>query len=124
MLVLAMTAMFSGTAFASDQHTKVVSDCQHATYKPTEIVLYCDQTLALTKIKYSFWGSNVAKGTDRTFTNNCKPSCASGKDSYERDNFTLDRPKTERGVRVFTRARIFQNGRLITTVSPLVSPNQ
>ena len=117
-----MTALFSGTAFAAAHHTKVVGDCQHAEYKPKSIVLYCDQTAILTKISYSSWGRKTAKGTDRTAIDNCKPSCAGGKISYHHDHFTLDRPKTERGVRVFTRARVYRSGKLFHTYG-LSPPN-
>ncbi|HWA65356.1 MAG TPA: hypothetical protein VG899_03185 [Mycobacteriales bacterium] len=123
---LAMTAVLfgtalTGTAFAAPARTKVVGDCQHAQYKPKTITVFCDQTLILTRISYTSWGRNVAKGADRTFQDNCQPSCAAGKGIFHRDRFTLDRPKTERGVRVFTRVRIYRAGKLFKTY-PLSSP--
>lgn len=117
-----MSALFSGTAFASGHHTKVVSDCQHAHYKPSTIVLFCDQTLALTKISYTKWTATVAKGTDRTVIDNCDPNCAAGTASHEHDHFTLDRPKTKHGVTVFTRARVYHHGKLTQTYT-LSFPN-
>lgn len=117
LLALAMSALFSGSALASGHHhTKVVGDCVHARYKPMSITLACgDGNLALTKIAYMKWTKRVAKGTDRTFQNSCDPDCADGSPVYTHDHFTLDRPKTNKGATVFTRARIYHKGKLVTT---------
>lgn len=111
-----MSAVLSGTAFASGHHTKVVGDCVHARYKPTSIILACgDGNYALTNISYTKWTAKVAKGTDRTFQNGCNPDCADGSPIYRHDNFTLDRPKTKHGMTVFTRARVYHHGKLETS---------
>ncbi|HVT64492.1 MAG TPA: hypothetical protein VHD81_05020 [Mycobacteriales bacterium] len=124
LLALAMTALFSGTAMASGhhQHTKVVSDCVHAHYKPDSIVIYCDQTLALTKITYTKWGTSVAKGTDRTYQDDCKPSCAAGHPVFHHDHFTLYDPRNRHGMLIFTRVKVFRNGHLYQSY-PLSTPS-
>lgn len=123
LLMLALGMLLPGTAYGSTaHHTKVVYDCQHARYKPSYIVLFCDQTLALTKIVYSSWTNSVAKGSDRTVTDDCNPNCAAGTNSYQHDHFILDRAKTKGGVTVFTRARVYHHGKLLQTY-PLSYPN-
>jgi len=116
LLSIAISALFSGSALASTaHHTKVVSDCQHAHYKPTSIVLACDQTYILTKINYTKWGARIAKGSDRTFVNDCDPNCAAGKGTFRHETFILDRARTRHGVTVFTRARMYRHGKLNQT---------
>ncbi len=115
-IVLSVPFGASAAYGSGAHHTKVVSDCIHAHYKPGSITLACgDGNFALTKIKYSKWGKRVANGTDRTFENSCDPDCAEGKPVYHHDHFKLDHPKKKHGVKVFTRARVYRDGKLYIT---------
>ena len=108
---------------ASAQHVKVQYDCSHAKYEPKKIVLACaDGGFTLTRIHYSSWTSSRATGADRTREKLCVPSCVAGKIAYHHDTFILDRVVTRNGQQLFSRARVFRQGKLYETY-PVVDKN-
>ena len=55
-------------------------DCEYPAYKPETIMIYCgDGGAYISKIKWSTWSKDGAKGIGEYYRNLCEPDCADGK---------------------------------------------
>ena len=105
---------------AAGTRTYVRSDCVHSRYEPTHIILACgDGNAWLSKIDYTRWGSERARGSARLNYNDCTPDCADGHLVHKTSTFILDTVRNSDGHRLFGRARVYVDGRLWST-SPLI----
>jgi len=87
--------------------TPKVSNCGELSTKPTGIVLACaDANTALETLKWTTWSSGTAKGTGVYSYNDCEPTCVAGKFHRYQVNVTLSNPKTVKGAKVFSKARV------------------
>ena len=65
-------------------------DCEYPTYKPETIMIYCgDGGAYISKIHWTKWGQDGAKGTGEYYRNLCEPDCADGKIVHAPVNFSL-----------------------------------
>ena len=93
----------AGAAPAAPQ----VSNCGDNSAKPTGIVLTCaDANESLEKLTWSTWNSTTAKGSGTYSVNDCRPTCAAGMYHRYKVNVVLSVPKTVKGTRIFTKARV------------------
>jgi hypothetical protein len=96
---------------AAATHTLVISSCTKATYKPRSYVIACaDAGQSIEHATYRDWTRTVAHGAGTWVVNICKPDCAAGHDRHYRITFTLSRPVTDAGRRVFSRITIKRAG--------------
>ena len=87
--------------------TPKVSNCGELSTKPTGIVLTCaDAILALEKLEWTKWNSGTAKGTGVYSYKDCEPTCVAGQFHRYQVNVTLSNPKTVKGAKVFSKARV------------------
>jgi hypothetical protein len=105
-------AMVAGPAAAApSNHTKVISSCTAATYRPQKYVLSCaDANTQITHATYSSWTANSARGHGTFVYNTCRPSCADGTFKQHPVTFTLGRARTVSGKRLFTRMLVSYAG--------------
>jgi hypothetical protein len=98
-------AMIAGPAAAApSSHTKVISSCTTATYRPQKYVLTCaDANTQITHATYSAWTATSAQGRGTFVYNTCRPSCAAGTYKHHPVTFSLGRARTIGGKRLFTR---------------------
>ena len=82
----------------------VVYDCAgHPQARPASITLACaDAGIVLTRITWSSWSANGARGTGQLSVNDCQPTCAAGKFVSTPTSITLSRPRTGSGTPYFT----------------------
>jgi hypothetical protein len=73
--------------------------------RPTGLALFEDGSWALEKLRWSGWGSRVARAAGISSSSNCKPNCATGKRTNLPARFTLSSPGLVLGHRVY---RCFQ----------------
>ena len=84
-----------------------VSNCGGLSVKPTGLVLSCaDADTALETLKWTSWGSSKARATGIFSENDCSPTCAAGMFHRYKAVVTLSAPKTVKGTKVFTKARV------------------
>lgn len=92
---------------AAATHTMVISSCTKATYKPRSYVIACaDAGQSIEHATYRDWTRTVAHGAGTWVVNICEPNCAEGHYQRYRVAFTLSRPVTSAGRRVFSRITI------------------
>jgi hypothetical protein len=113
--VLALSGVVSsGSAGATPpQHTRVISSCAHARYKPSHYILACgDANIGLKHAKYSAWHLKTARGTGTYWFNDCTPNCASGTVHHQPATFKLYRPvaSAHHGA-LFTRILVKADGK-------------
>lgn len=91
--------------------TPKVSNCGELSVKPTGIVLSCaDANTALEKLTWKSWGASKARATGTFSENDCSPTCAAGMFHRYKAVVTLSDPKTVKGTKVFTIARVIFPG--------------
>jgi hypothetical protein len=84
-----------------------VSNCGEVSAKPTGIVLACaDANTALETLKWTTWNGSAAKGAGVYSYNDCKPTCVAGHVHRYQVDVTLSSPKTVKGVKIFSKARV------------------
>ncbi|MDO8310181.1 MAG: hypothetical protein Q7V58_17715 [Actinomycetota bacterium] len=77
------------------------------TYMPTTHLLSCaDANSGLTRLRWASWTDERAVGTGVYRWNDCDPDCAGGTEYTAKATVVLDRPRTQAGDRVFTRATV------------------
>lgn len=105
------------SASAAPHRVRIFADCVHTAYQPQRIQLACvNQEFVMTKVHYKSWTMLKARGTDRTYTNQCQPSCDAGRPRYHAgDHFIIDCPVDHDGTWLFTRVRIYRDGALFVT---------
>jgi hypothetical protein len=55
-------------------------DCEYPEYKPETIMIYCgDGGAYISKIQWSSWSQDGARGIGEYYRNLCEPDCADGK---------------------------------------------
>jgi len=55
-------------------------DCEYPEYKPETIMIYCgDGGAYISKINWTSWSQDGARGMGEFYRNLCKPDCADGK---------------------------------------------
>jgi hypothetical protein len=65
-------------------------DCEYPEYKPETIIIYCgDGGAYISKIRWSTWSQDGAKGTGEYYRNLCEPDCADGKIVHAPVNVSL-----------------------------------
>lgn len=69
--------------------------------RPRTIYLTEDGSVALTDLRWSDWGSSVARAVGLWSASNCTPNCASGKRTTMTAHFTLSSPARLFGHRVY-----------------------
>jgi hypothetical protein len=62
----------------ASSRTRVVSDCQHAHYKPRTILTCGDGSLYFIHLHWRHWGRHYALATGIARANDCNPYCAAG----------------------------------------------
>ena len=88
--VFAASAVFLSAALAAtlfinkNPHLKpsqvLTWDCEYPAYKPETIMIYCgDGGAYISKIHWTSWSQNGARGTGEYYKNLCEPDCADGK---------------------------------------------
>jgi hypothetical protein len=125
-LALATIALATGAtmiagpaAAAPTTHTKVISSCTAATFKPQKYVLTCaDANTAITHATYSSWTATFAQGRGTYVYNTCQPSCAAGTFKHHPVTFSLGRARTVGGKRLFTRMFVSYAGLTETFALP------
>jgi len=87
----AAVALPASTASAQNDNLRVfVSNCEKQVYKPKTITAFCaDAGVIINKVKYSTYGSKIARGTGVAAVNLCEPNCAAGKTQNFKVRFTL-----------------------------------
>jgi hypothetical protein len=109
-------ALLAGPAAAATQaaattHTKVISSCVKATYRPRAYVLACaDDNTAIRHATYSTWTRHSASGHGTYYYNTCTPDCVDGKTKHHPVSFILSRVRTVDGTRLFTRINVSYAG--------------
>jgi hypothetical protein len=73
--------------------------------RPSGLPVFEDGSWVLEKLRWSVWGSSVARATGISSSSNCKPNCATGKRRNLPARFTLSSPGRVLGHRVY---RCFQ----------------
>src|SRR3984957_10552573 len=86
----------------------VIQPCAgKAEVRPSTFTISCaDGNSYLTKLKWSAWGSTTASADGVYTVNNCDPYCAAGKFVSSKAIVTLSKPKTFKGLRVFTNLHV------------------
>jgi hypothetical protein len=86
----------------------VVQPCAgKAEVRPSTFTISCaDGNSYLTKLKWSSWGSTVARAIGVFTINNCDPYCAAGKFVSSDAVVTLSKPKASKGQRFFTNLHV------------------
>jgi hypothetical protein len=98
--VFAASAVFLSAALAASffinqkphlKPTQVLTwDCEYPEYKPETIMIYCgDGGAYISKIHWSSWSQEGAKGTGEYYRNLCEPNCADGKIVHAQVNVRL-----------------------------------
>ena len=65
-------------------------DCEYPAYKPETIMIYCgDGGAYISKIHWTSWSQDGAKGTGEYYRNLCEPDCADGKIVHAPVNVSL-----------------------------------
>jgi hypothetical protein len=110
--VAAGAALIAGPAAAAPSaHTRVISSCTTAKYRPHQYILTCaDANTEITHAKYSSWSAKSAAGHGTFVYNTCEPSCAAGKFKHHPVDFSLGRVRTVGGKRLFTRMYVSYAG--------------
>ena len=84
-----------------------VSNCGELLVRPTGIVLSCaDANTALEKLTWTAWGASKARATGFFSENDCSPTCVAGMFHGYKAIVTLSDPKSVKGAKVFTKARV------------------
>ena len=73
--------------------------------RPSVIGMFEDGSWVLAKLRWSGWGSSVARATGISSSSNCRPNCATGKRTNVPARFSLSNPGRVLGHRVY---RCFQ----------------
>jgi hypothetical protein len=73
--------------------------------RPSTLLLFQDGSWVITNLRWSGWGSSVARATGVSSASNCRPSCAGGKRTTRPAQFTLSSPGRVQGHEVY---RCFQ----------------
>jgi hypothetical protein len=98
-------------AAAAGAHTRVISSCTKARFKPHRYVLACaDANIQITHATYSSWSAGSAQGHGTFTYNTCTPSCAAGTFKHHPVTFVLRRVRSVGGVRLFTRMSVSYAG--------------
>jgi hypothetical protein len=110
-LIGAASLPSSSAVPASTHHTRVISSCVAAKYKPAHYVLTCaDGNTQIKHVSYSSWTAQEAFGHGTYFYNTCSPSCADGTFKHHPVTLSLGRARTVHGVRLFTRMYVSYAG--------------
>jgi len=65
-------------------------DCEYPEYKPETIMIYCgDGGAYISKIHWSSWSQDGARGTGEYYRNLCEPDCADGEIVHAPVNVSL-----------------------------------
>jgi hypothetical protein len=73
-------------------------DCEYPAYKPETIMIYCgDGGAYISKIHWSSWSQNGARGTGEYYKNLCEPDCADGKIVHALVNIRLSELTPRKG---------------------------
>lgn len=105
-LLLGLGLVAPAVAQAAPANPKV-SNCGELSTKPKGIVLTCaDANTALETLKWTTWNADTAKGTGVYSYNDCEPTCVAGQFHRYQVNVTLSNPKTVKGAKVFSKARV------------------
>lgn len=109
--VVAALAVAPAAAAAGPRHVEVISDCQHAHYRPASIVLSCaDANSFLKHVRYTAYGEHRARGGARFVYNDCQPNCAAGHFHHFHVRVTLKRVRDRHGMALFTRLVTHHHG--------------
>lgn len=101
---LALATVPVAHAAAGTRQVDVISDCQHAHYKPSSIILSCaDANSFVKRIHYTSYGAQTAKAGARFVYNDCEPNCAAGHFHHFHVQITLKRVRDHYGKALFTR---------------------
>jgi hypothetical protein len=110
LLALTEAAGFAAVALpagASSTRVAVQGCTGKAEVRPSTFTISCaDGNSYLTKLKWSAWGSTTASADGVYTVNNCDPYCAAGKFVSSKAIVTLSKPKTFKGLRVFTNLHV------------------
>ncbi|HEX3824419.1 MAG TPA: hypothetical protein VHV79_08140 [Mycobacteriales bacterium] len=117
-LALASVSLATGAALIASPasaapagHTRVVSSCTTAKYKPSSYILTCaDANTQIRHATYSSWSPKHAEGIGSYVYNTCLPSCAAGTFKHHPVSFTLYRARTVSGKKLFTRMSVSYAG--------------
>lgn len=101
----------SPAAAAPTSHARVIASCTTAKYKPSSYVLTCaDANTQIHHATYTSWSAKSADGSGNYVYNTCLPSCAAGTFKHHPVSFTLYRPRTVSGKKLFTRMSVSYAG--------------
>lgn len=105
---LAGMALLAAPATAAGTHqTKVIANCTSEAYKPTHYTLTCaDGYTQIKHATYSSWTRDRASGSGVFVYNTCEPTCVAGTIKHYRMTFSLHRPRSVHGARLFTRLTV------------------
>jgi hypothetical protein len=97
-------------ALASASGKVYVTNCTHADFKPSLIILACgDAGAYVQKLNWSKWNSTSASGSGTYTYKTCKPNCAAGGTKSVAANVALSKPKScpkAKKGKVFTEIRV------------------
>jgi hypothetical protein len=72
---------------------RVPADCVHGQVRPGSIILACgDGNFRLERMRWTAWGTAIARGTGLAELNDCTPNCAAGRFRAYPARVTLARP--------------------------------
>jgi hypothetical protein len=86
---------------------QAIFDCEHASMRPTEILLACgDGSESITVVSYASWSDGIATGSGTVLANDFKPDRATGHNHAYPATISLDKTvRTQLGL-IFTRATV------------------
>jgi hypothetical protein len=104
-VLLLLSCLWLTAAASGAQRTYVENDIVGGklTYKPHQMVLVADGTLALDHIDWLSYGGRDARGKATAYVRNCVPDCARGKVTRPAARLTLSHRIECHGVTVYTR---------------------
>ena len=118
LIIVGIAALTSGTltlppavGASAATHTRVISSCTTAKYKPRQYILSCaDANTQIHHATYSSWRGGRAVGRGTYVYNTCRPSCAGGTFKHHPVTFSLYRARSFGNKRLFTRMNVSYAG--------------
>lgn len=81
-------------------------DSSYFLVRPSQLLLTEDGSVDLESLRWSGWGTSVARATGEWRASDCTPSCATGKDTIDRAQLTLSSPGIVLGHLVYRCFRV------------------
>lgn len=122
--LLVVLLLVAGCGGSGDPSSRIVSDCQRSTYRPSQVQAACgDGGLVLTKLQWAAWTEASASGGGIARVNTCEPNCAEGTFEEFPVTVTADKPLKRKGYTVLSRLVIhFTSGNPFGSADQTIDP--